>query len=288
MITSINKCLSVCYTTYMIIAVDTGGTKTLVAAFSNNGKIIDSTKFPTPIDQLEYVGHLVETIRNLCNDQAPRIISIAMPDITDKSFVPIFSNLPWSDFDVIAALRPFFPTSIPIIAANDAKLGGLGEVRSMINHPKRALYITISTGIGTGLVVNGKLSKDMSSAEGGHIILEHDGMFQLWEQYASGKAIYTSYGKFASDITSKHAWNDINKRFLSGFLVLVPLFQPDLIIIGGSIGTHFEKYGVTLEALVHEKLSPTTKRPKFLQASHPEQAVIYGCYYHALDSLSTR
>lgn len=288
MIVSINKCLCVCYTTYMIITVDTGGTKTLVATFSSTGKIIDSVKFPTPIDQLEYVGYLVETIRNLCKNETPQIISIAMPDITDKSFVPIFSNLPWSNFDVVESLRPFFPDSIPIIAANDAKLGGLGEVRSMINHPKRALYVTISTGIGTGFIFNGSLSSEMPSAEGGHVILEHDGVFQSWEQFASGKAIYESYGKFASDITSKHAWRDINKRFLSGFVVLIPLFQPDLIIIGGSIGTHFEKYGATLESLVHEKLSPTTKRPKFRQASHPEQAVIYGCYYHALDSLSTR
>ena len=272
----------------MIIAVDTGGTKTLVAAFSKSGSIIASTKFPTPVDQLEYVGTLVQTIRDLCKETTPQIISIAMPDITDKSFVPVFSNLPWSNFDVIKALRPFFAASIPIIAANDAKLGGLGEVRSMINPPERALYVTISTGIGTGFVVNGKLSSDMPSAEGGHIVLEHDGTFKLWEHFASGKAIYTTYGKFASDIKSKHIWRDINKRFLSGFVVLVPLFQPDIIIIGGSIGTHFEKYGLTLEALIHERLSPTTKRPKLMQASHPEQAVIYGCYYHALDSLNPR
>jgi predicted NBD/HSP70 family sugar kinase len=282
----INKYHPICYTTYMIIAVDTGGTKTLVAAFSKSGAIIASTKFPTPIDQLEYVGHLVETIRNLCKDTLPEIISVALPDIKSTSLVPVFSNLPWTNFDVIKALRPFFPTSIRIIVANDAKLGGLGEVRSMLIAPKRALYVTISTGIGTGFVVNGKLSKDLASAEGGHIILEHDGVFQIWEQFASGKAIYTTYGKLAQDIHSKHAWREINKRFLSGFLVLIPVLEPDMIIIGGSIGVHFEKYGTTLEALVNEKLSPTTKRPKFIQASHPEQAVIYGCYYHALDTIN--
>lgn len=270
----------------MIIAVDTGGTKTLIAAFSKSGKIIASTKFPTPIDQHEYIGHLVETIRSLTKDRQPRIISVALPDIKGSSFVPIFSNLPWTNFDVIASLRPFFPDSVPIIAANDAKLGGLGEVRSMINPPKRALYVTISTGIGTGLVVDSTLSADLASVEGGHIILEHDGVFQTWEHFASGKAIYNTYGKFASDITSKQAWRDINKRFSAGFLVLIPILQPDVIIVGGSIGTHFEKYGATLEALIHEKLSPMATRSKFIQAAHPEQAVIYGCYYHALDSIN--
>jgi predicted NBD/HSP70 family sugar kinase len=270
----------------MIIAVDTGGTKTLVAAFSKSGAIIASQKFPTPIDQLEYVGHLVEIIRTLCKDTQPQIISVALPDIKNTSLVPIFSNLPWTNFDVITALRPFFPAAVRIIAANDAKLGGLGEVRSMLVPPKRVLYVTISTGIGTGFVVNGRLSKDLASAEGGHIVLEHDGAFQVWEHFASGKAIYTTYGKLARDIHSKQAWRDINKRFLSGFLVLIPVLEPDLIIIGGSIGVHFEKYGATLETLVHEKLSPTTKRPKFMQAAHPEQAVIYGCYYHALDTIN--
>jgi predicted NBD/HSP70 family sugar kinase len=271
----------------MIIAVDTGGTKTLVAAFSKSGKITRSIKFPTPIDQLEYIGTLVETIRSLAGNEVPQIISIALPDIKATTFVSTFSNLPWTNFDVIESLKPFFPKAVPIIAANDAKLGGLGEVRSMINPPKRALYVTISTGIGTGLVLDGALSADLPSAEGGHIVLEHDGIFQIWEHFASGKAIYTTYGKFASDITSKRVWRDITARFMKGFLVLIPLLQPDTIIIGGSIGTHFEKYGTDLEALVHEKLSVMATRPKFIQALHPEEAVIYGCYYHALDSINT-
>jgi glucokinase len=58
-----------------------------------------------------------------------------------------------------------------------------------------------------------------------------------------------------------------------------------LIIIGGSIGTYFDRYSDQLEKILKEKLPDHIPCPKFVAAKHPEQAVIYGCYYHALDNL---
>lgn len=266
----------------MIIAVDTGGTKTLVARFSKRGTLEKRIKFPTPKTTHEYVDQLVHYITQLSGNSKPACISLALPDIGETSFVARFSNLPWRDFDVVTALTPFFP-KIPIVAGNDAKLGGLGEVRSMNPYPHRALYITISTGIGTGMITNGKIEPTLLAMEGGHMLLEHDGAIKDWEDFASGKAIHRTYRKYARDITSKRTWYQIAKNIAQGIFALTPVLHPEIIIIGGSIGAHFHQYGDTLNKLVKEFL-PEGARPKVIQAMRPEEAVIYGCYYHAIDT----
>ncbi|MNT59917.1 hypothetical protein D3C72_1974640 [compost metagenome] len=63
------------------------------------------------------------------------------------------------------------------------------------------------------------------------------------------------------------------------------MIQPDIIIIGGSIGTYFERYNNQLMALLTEKVPAHISVPLCVKAAHPEEAVVYGCYYYALDSL---
>lgn len=271
----------------MIIAVDTGGTKTLVVRFSEAGAIEEKIKFPTPDSSEEYITLLAGAVSKLAGSHSPSVISVALPDVTKgkiaSNIVEVFSHLPWKDFDVVFELSSHFPTS-RIIVANDANLGGLGEARSLAKAPPRVLYVTISTGIGTGVVINGSLDSDYTRAEGGHLMLEYNGTLGDWDAFGSGKAVYETYGKYASDITSKHAWRDITDRISRGFFALIPIIRPDTIIIGGSMGTHFNKYGDSLIALLKEKLPPTIAVPEIIQAKHPEAAVIYGCYYYAIDS----
>ena len=119
-------------------------------------------------------------------------------------------------------------------------------------------------------------------------MLEYNGQLQKWESFASGKAIYNTYGMFARDITSDEAWHEIADRISRGFIVLIPIIQPDVIVIGGSIGTYFARYGEKLEQLVKNRLPDYLSCPPIVQAKNPEEAVIYGCYYHALDSLSAQ
>ncbi|NCS83274.1 ROK family protein, partial [Candidatus Saccharibacteria bacterium] len=66
----------------------------------------------------------------------------------------------------------------------------------------------------------------------------------------------------------------------------IPVLQPDVIIIGGSIGTYFERYDSDLTAILKDKLPDHIGLPRLVQAQHPEEAVIYGCYYYALDALA--
>lgn len=113
------------------------------------------------------------------------------------------------------------------------------------------------------------------------MLLEYDGILREWEHFASGRAIYETYGRYAHDITDKHVWQAITDKISRGFFVLLPIFQPDAVIIGGSIGSYFERFGKTLELVIDERLPAYIRRPKLIKAAHPEEAVIYGCNIYA-------
>lgn len=271
----------------MLVTVDTGGTKTLIASFTKNGELGELIKFPTPPDQNHYVALLRKTLQDTYGKVHVEAIVVALPGIVKDGVAIWCNNLGWKDFDAKAALAGVLGNT-PVLIENDANLAGLSETRIMQPIPVSSLYVTISTGIGTGIITNGQIDPGLRYSEGGRALVEFDGVVREWESFASGKAIHAAYGKYARDITNERVWRQIADRISRGFLALVPVVQPDVIIIGGSIGSYFEEYGEQLEALLREKLPPHIACPRFLQAKHPEEAVIYGCYYHAVDYLSRR
>lgn len=119
------------------------------------------------------------------------------------------------------------------------------------------------------------------------MMIEFDGRVRSWESFASGRAIHDTYAKYAYEITNKKIWDKIAVNINRGLLSLVPSLEPDVVVIGGSIGTHFDRYNKTLMKLLDETLPVHIKRPKIVQAKHPEEAVIYGCYYYALQQIKS-
>lgn len=269
----------------MLVTVDTGGTKTLIARFERDGTIGEVIKFPTPLSQDEYVMQLRETLQKNYSDEPVEAIVVALPGIVRDGVAVWCNNLGWKNFDAHSALSDVLGHT-PVLIENDANLAGLAETRILDPMPISSLYVTISTGIGTGMITNGKIDPGLRYSEGGRLQVEFDGVVREWEDFASGKAVYATFGKYARDIKSERTWRQIADRISRGFLALIPIIQPDVVIIGGSIGTYFDKFGPQLEAILKEKLPPHIACPRFQQAKHPEQAVIYGCYYYALDYLA--
>ena len=271
----------------MLVAVDTGGTKTLITSFSSTGKPGESFKYPTPKNEHEYIAVLTEHINEHYGKKAIDAIVIGMPGVIRENRISWGgSNLPWSNFDVATPLKAAF--SCPVWIENDANLAGLAEARMMRKTPESALYVTISTGIGTGIILDGHIDNGLAASEGGHSLVEYDGRVRTWESFASGKSIKRTYGKYARDITSKAVWNQIADKISRGFLALIPVLQPQVIIIGGSIGTYFERYYPTLKRLLAAHLPAHIDLPEIRQAAHPEEAVVYGCYYYGKDQLANR
>ena len=248
----------------------------------------EAIKFPTPQNPNEYVKTLKKVVRETYDSKDVEAIVLAIPGVIKDNVVKWCGNLPWHNLDLGERLEDLLP-GVPLLIENDAKLAGLGETRSMGKKmPENALYVTISTGIGAGLISGGRIDPGMRYSEVGHIPLEYDGRVRRWETFASGRAIVDVYKKFARDITSKRTWRQIADRMSRGFLVLIPTIQPDLIIIGGSVGTYFERYGDYLHAILREEMPDHIPCPKIVQAKHPEEAVIYGCYYHGTDYIADR
>ena len=271
----------------MLVTVDTGGTKILITSFTNDGKPGETFRIPTPKDEAEYIATLTEHIKEHYAHKPIDAIVVGVPGVIRNNAIAWGgSNLPWKNFDIASKLKAAF--SCPVWVENDANLAGLSEARSLRKTPVSCLYVTVSTGIGTGVILNGHISPGLAASEGGHSLVEYDGQLRQWESFASGQAIYKTYGKYARDITSKAVWKQIADKISRGFLPIIPFLQPDVIIIGGSIGTYFERYGTTLRAILTEQLPEHIAVPDIRQALHPEEAVIYGCYYYGKDKLAER
>lgn len=269
----------------MIVAVDTGGTKTLISSFDRHGKIQETIRFPTPRVQEEYVALLRSTLHKNYRHSDIDAIVIALPGIVKDGVAVWCNNLKWKNFKAYEAFKDVLG-EVPVYIENDANLAGLAEARALEPIPTSVLYVTISTGIGTGIITNGKIDPGLRLSEGGRTLVEFDGVIREWESFASGKAIYETYRQYARDITNGRTWRQIANRIARGFLALIPVLQPDVVIIGGSIGTYFSRYSEQLTEILQEKLPPHIPCPKFISASHPEEAVIYGGYYYAIDLLT--
>ena len=269
----------------MIITIDTGGTKTLVASFADNGRMGDSIKFPTPKEPAQYTAELKRIIRERYTGKKVDVVVIALPGIIRNGTAVWCQNLGWANFNAHTALKNLLP-GVPVLIENDANLAGLSETRALRSIPRSSLYVTISTGIGSGICTNGYIDPGLRYSEAGRALVEYKGKVRQWESFASGRAIVRDYKKFARDIKNKRTWRQIAGRMSRGFLAVVPIVQPDVIIIGGSVGTYFERYGEFLSEILTDHLPPHIPCPKIIQAKHPEEAVVYGCYYYGKDYLA--
>lgn len=258
-------------------AIDVGGTKTLIAVFDVNGNILEQTKFPTPSEYAEFLKQLGNSWESLKNNDV-RALTIAMPGSVDneKGIVHAFGNLSWRDIPVHADVEKI--THCPVLIENDANLAGLSEALLLYPGYKKTLYVTISTGIGTGIVVDGTIDPAFADSEGGDIMIEHNGILQKWESFASGRAIVAKYGKRASEITDPETWKEISRNLATGMLDLIAIIQPDVIVVGGGVGSHFDRFGDFLVAELKKYENPMMPIPPVKVAKHPEEAVIYGCY----------
>lgn len=259
-----------------ILAIDVGGTKTLLASFDSRGNVVEKLKFPTPPDYHEFVHELTHTVASLTTKKFEKCI-IAMPGSIDrKAGIALeFGNLPWHNVPIVDDLHAVL--GIPVRVENDAKLAALSEAHLLPTY-RKVLYITVSTGIGGGLVINGKLDPNNLGAEYGRMLLEHDGKLQLWEEFASGKAIVAKLGKRASDITDPADWYVVARNIALGLIDVIAATTPDAIVIGGGVGSHFDKFGQQLitELKIYE--DHLLHVPPIFGAQRAEEAVIYGCY----------
>jgi predicted NBD/HSP70 family sugar kinase len=261
----------------MYVGIDIGGSKTLIARLDNKGIIIASEKFPTATDYDQFLEDLKKCLPKL--GKADYIAgAVAVPGRIDREqgIGLVFGNLTWKNVPLAADVEKIL--GCPIVLEHDPSLAGLSEALLLKDTYKKVLYVTVSTGIGAGLTVDGKIDRQFAGSEVGMMVLEHGGKHRTWESFASGKAIFEHYGKPAHDITDPKAWERIARNIATGLSALLALTEPQVVVLGGSIGTYFDHYKEPLLATLKQYEVPLVPIPPIQAAARPEQAVVYGCY----------
>lgn len=262
----------------MHIGVDIGGTKTLVAVLDDSGVIVERHKFPTPKAYDDFIEALKQTVSGFTHRE---YLSggVAVPGRLDrhKGTVVSLGNLPWQNEPIQADCESIL--NCPVVIENDAKMAGLSE--SMLEPDvSTILYVTVSTGIGTAVIHDQKLDPSMLNSEGGQMMMPFKGKLVTWESFASGRAIFEKFSKKAAEIdpSDTETWSYIARNLSVGIFELVTIVEPDLVIIGGSIGTYFNNYADLLLAELKKYETPLVPIPRIIQAKRPEEAAVFGCY----------
>ncbi len=264
----------------MYLGIDVGGTKTLVASLENDGVIKESRKFPTPQDYQEFLKELERNITQL-NAKEFKAIGVGIPATSiyrEEGIALTFSNLGWRHVYVQQDIEQL--TNCPTAVENDAKLAGLSE--SMLRPDiHKLVYVTVSTGIGYSLITEQKIDPNIGDGGGSLLLLEHKGKLVPWESFASGKAIVETFGKMAKDINDTEVWQKIARNISLGLIELVAMAEPEVIVIGGSVGVYLNRFIEPLNTEMRTHETPLVKMPTIEAAIRPEEAVVYGCYDYA-------
>jgi predicted NBD/HSP70 family sugar kinase len=262
----------------MYMGIDVGGTKTVVATLTQTGDIREQVRFPTPKDYKDFLFEVKKALNGFKEkDYAAGAAGIPVTWFDRSSGVAhAFGNLPWRDVPVQQDLERIF--DCPFVVENDCKLAALSEAHLLKGKYSSVLYVTVSTGIGFGLVLNGVIDTSVGDGGGRTILLEHNGKTMPWEDFAGGRAINERFGKHASDITDDATWKIIAHDLAKGFIHLIAIMQPEVIVMGGSVGTYFDRYSKFLKEDIEKYQIPLIKLPDIRRAERPNEVVIYGCY----------
>lgn len=264
-----------------VLAFDLGGTKFAFGVVAENGDILGSDKIETlakqgPEQAIQRVNLAAQALLKKLNIKPEELIGIgiASPGPLDiaKGCVDGSPNLPgWTGYSIVKGLSGFF--NLPARIDNDANAAALGEYKfGAGKNKKNMVYITVSTGIGGGVIVDGRLMRGANgnAAELGHLTLNIDGPAcpcganGCLEMYASGTAIarrtreaiqagaqsqILNLAGSVEEITTHHIltalekddalaqkiWNETTEYLGRGLAVVINSFNPEVIVVGGGV-----------------------------------------------------
>lgn len=250
----------------MYLCVDIGGTKTLVALFSEHGRVLRKVKFKTAASFDEFKDNLVYNLEEFRN-RSLRVVTVAIPGIVQKNCSVCFGNRDWGEVDLYSLMSELFPC--PVFFENDANLAAAYESYRL---PGKTIFLTFSTGIGGGIASRGKILPESSAFEPGHKIYTIDGLTLEWEDLAAASALEKHFGvDYATNIRGKAELKEVAKRVALGLPDIISEYKPDNIVLGGPLGKIFKLYVKYLP-----NLGVKYRRPK-----RPLESVVYGGYLYS-------
>lgn len=190
------------------IGIDLGGTNIAAGMVDGNFKIIAKASVPTPADNAgKIVDEIAALCRKLCDEVGVKLadvdsVGIASPGIVDdESGEAVYTNnINFRHFPIIPLLKEKLGIKEAHIE-NDANAAAWGEaIAGAAKGSKSSVMITLGTGVGGGIVADGKVFKGFNSAAGelGHIVIKVDGRQctcgrrGCWETYSSATGLILS------------------------------------------------------------------------------------------------
>ncbi|MDP3027324.1 MAG: ROK family protein [Nanoarchaeota archaeon] len=243
-----------------IIAVDLGGTN-LRAALVKDNKILKYIKKKTPKNKNDLLREMVDSIFSLMTEDV-KAIGVGSPGPLKNGIIQNPPNLPFRNFNLKKYLELQFKKRVVI--ENDAKCVAIAEA-NLGCRKKNFIILTLGTGIGGGIIINGKLYKgDGNAGELGHIILDNGKDFETcWKE--KGKKI-----KELFENNEKEKLQIVSKYLGQGIGSLINVFDPEIVIIAGGIRENGNKFLNMIKKEVKKyQIIPRNVEIKFSKLEHP-------------------
>ncbi|MDE6592338.1 MAG: ROK family protein [Oscillospiraceae bacterium] len=262
------------------IGIDLGGTNIKAGVVNENFEIIGkaTTKTLCPRPAKEIADDMAKVSIDACADAGISVddvewIGIGTPGIADNvnGTIPYSNNLGFKDVPI----REYIQAHInkPVYVANDANAAAYGEfVAGAAKGAKNAVCITLGTGVGAGIIVEGKIltGSNLAGAELGHIVIEVDGpectcgrkgcfevfssatgLIRMTKEAAEANpdsvlnVLYKEDGKYSArhafmaqrqgDKAGAAVVEKYCKYLAAGITNAINIFQPDILCIGGGV-----------------------------------------------------
>ncbi len=307
------------------IGMDIGGTHVRIGSFDTNGQLIAqrdaSIASLKPDSGLNLIERLLHELLDFLN--SPTLLGIGIGCTGPLDTVRGLINNPytlegWSNVPIVERLNKAF--NVPVRLENDADAAALGEYWQGAGRDAKRLYaVTVGTGVGTALIVEGKIYRgvDGSHPEGGHQLIDPNGpecycgYHGCWESLISGTAISSQAREAKNnehlialaggdpnrlesrlvaeaahdgDPTAAQIMQKAARDFSLGIVNIISFFVPDVLVLSGGV---MKSAGLFLPTLEQTLKTPNPMVPfdrvKILPAQLGYYAGLYGGAYMILN-----
>lgn len=228
-------------------ALEAGGTKMVCAIGNEDGEIFDRISIPTQTPEIT-IPQLMEYFKS--NDIEALGIGCFGPidlnrDSVTYGYITTTPKLAWRDYDIVGAFKAGL--GVPVGFDTDVNGSALGEaIWGISKGVKNSIYITVGTGVGAGIISNGKLLHGMLHPEAGHMLLARhpEDTYKgkcpyhktCLEGLAAGPAIEERWGQKGLELADRPEVWELEAFYIGQALAnLILTLSPQKIILGGGV-----------------------------------------------------
>lgn len=232
-------------------ALEAGGTKMVCAIGNEQGEILERMTIPTEIPEIT-----VPDMISFFQDKGIEALGIGCfgpVDLNRNSdtygYITTTPKLAWANYDMVGTFERAL--HVPVGFDTDVNGSALGEATwGCTKGLENSMYITIGTGVGAGIISNGKLLHGMLHPEAGHILLsrhpkdDYEGKCPYHktclEGMAAGPAIEERWGRKGTELADRKEVWELEAYYIGQALVnYIMILSPERIVLGGGV-THQE------------------------------------------------